>query len=102
MPRFSHYALALVLLTVFAVGCVSVAPKPDISEGQVKKMLDSARFSGAETKSPYEFISAQLFFQQAVREKARGNQVTARKNFHQAYDLARLAYENARKFRKAK
>lgn len=95
------FALILLLLLAAGLGCATVKPAPDYTDIQVKKMIDAARFSGAETKSPYELFSAELHFQQALRDKAQGNWATARKNMHRAHESARQAYENARKFRKA-
>jgi hypothetical protein len=100
--RFITFILIVGLLATVVAGCATVATKQDFSEPQVKKMLDAAQFSGAEFKSPYEFLRARLFYEQALRENADGNTATARRYLGAAYDAARLAYENALKFRIAK
>ncbi|MDP8222537.1 MAG: hypothetical protein P9L99_04195 [Candidatus Lernaella stagnicola] len=102
MPKLIALTLATLLLAALIVGCATVTPRPEISESQVKKTLDAARFSGAELKSPYEFYSAEFYYQRAIAERSQGNLATARKNLQKAYEMARTAYENARKFRKAK
>lgn len=93
--------IAILVVVGLAVGCATVPTSPDITEVQVKKMLDAARFSGAEQKSPYEYLSANLYFEQALTEKNNGNWTLSRKYLALSYDKARLAYDNARKFRKA-
>jgi len=91
---------SIICLTLAA--CAGVETKPDITAEQVQKMLDAAQYSGAETKSPYAFYSADLFYREALEEYNQGNWKTARYLFHRAYQQAQIAYDNARKFRKAK
>lgn len=101
MRRTTAMMLLAAMLLAALAACAGVETKPDITADQVKKMLDAAQYSGAEAKSPYAFYSAEIFYQEAVKEYKKGNWKTARYFFHRAYQQAKNAYDNARKFRKA-
>ena len=65
-------------------------------------MLNAARYSGAETKSPYEYYSAELYYERALVELENGNHGAARRYLARAYEQATKAYNNAKKFRKVR
>ena len=95
---------AMFLLLLGSLIIASCATTPIVREGtqdQAREALDNAQSLGAATKSPYEFASAQFYYERAMVEQNNGNLVTARKYFGRACDQALKAYENAKKFRKA-
>ena len=94
-------ALLLLVLALAAVACQSAQMLPDINEVQVREAINAARYSGAEVKSPYEFHSAQIYFERAQVEANNGNHQSAQRYLRRAYEQAQIAYTNAKKFRKA-
>ncbi|HPQ69954.1 MAG TPA: DUF4398 domain-containing protein [bacterium] len=98
--RLFLFVLTLLCLAVWS-GCASVPTVPDITDVQVREALQAAKVSGAELKSPYEFRSAQLYYERALVEQENGHRKAARLYLNRAYDQANLAYNNAIKFRKA-
>ena len=94
-------AVAVILLSLAALAaCHSAQVAPDVSEAQVREALNAARFSGAEIKSPYEYFSAQLYYERALVEQENGNHQVAQRYFARAYEQALIAYEHAKKFRR--
>jgi len=98
--RASLLILALLCLAAWS-GCASVPTVPDITDVQVREALQAAKVSGAELKSPYEYYSAQLYYERALVEQENGHRKAARLYLNRAFDQANIAYNNAKKFRKA-
>ena len=75
---------------------VSVTPE------ETKSLFDAAKFTGAATKSPYEFYSAEIFLKKATDAKNLGNLQQANIYLKKAYEQAQIAYENAKRYKRSK
>ena len=64
-------------------------------------MFQAAKYSGAETRSPYEYFCAQIYLEKAKEEMERGNKHRAIEYWSKAYDMAQIAYKNAKRYRRA-
>jgi len=99
LPRI--YALVVIACLLFATACASVQVTQNISESEAREALQAATLAGAKIKSPYEYYSAKLYFERALVEQDNGYLQTARRYFAKAHEQAMIAYNNAKKFRKA-
>lgn len=100
MKLFYRMIVSILALVLLSAACASVQVNPDVTEAQVREVLNAARFSGAETKSPYEYYSALLYYERAIVEQENGNVHNARRYLARAHEQATLAYNNAKRFRK--
>jgi len=81
--------LALALLT----GCATIDSSRSLVAAEVA--LEGARAAGAEKQAPYEYASADLYFQKAREENGRGRYGDAVEHATQAAKLAETARAKA-------
>ena len=99
----SWLLLAAILILIQVSGCVSGSlntPTVDLEETQT--LFDAAKFTGAATKSPYEFYSAEIFLRKAKDEIKLGNDNLGNIYLNVAYEKALKAYENAKRYKRTK
>jgi hypothetical protein len=94
--------MALALLTGSLAGCTSANGTSSITLEETQQLFDAAKFTGAATKSPYEFYSAEIYLKKAMDEMNLGNTKKADVYMNKAYEQAQAAYENAKRYERSK
>ncbi len=95
------FLLAVIALSVLCLaGCAALENRAMVSIDETKDLFNSAKYSGAVVKSPYEFHAAEIYLNQALQEYEKGNNSVADKNLLDAQEFASQAYKNEKKFRK--
>lgn len=100
---FALACVAVFTLTVMTAGCNGkTVAGSTVTLEEAQGVFDAARFTGAATKSPYEFYSAEIFLKKAADEKSLGNDKQANVYLVKAYEMAQEAYENAKRYQRTK
>lgn len=95
------FATVWVLVAVLGISACSATDKGKaVSLDETQALFDSAKYSGASIRSPYEFHAAEIYLNQAAEELEKGNQIAAQAYLAKANEYAAVAYENAKRFRK--
>jgi hypothetical protein len=69
---------------------------------EAQSIFEAAKFTGAATKSPYEYFSAEIFLKKAAEEMNLGNDKQANIYLLKGHELARTAYENSKRYQRSK
>ena len=98
--RTGFFLLVIALFALCAAGCAVLDDNAMVSIDETKDLFNSAKYSGAVVKSPYEYHAAEIYLNQALQEYEKGNNSVADKYLLEAHEFAAQAYKNAKKFRK--
>ncbi len=92
----------VILIAQFA-GCVSGGVSNSAAHlEETQTLFDAAKFTGAATKSPYEFFSAEIYLRKAKDEMELGNDKLADIYLNMAHEKAQKAYNNAKRYKRIK
>ncbi|MCL4234235.1 MAG: DUF4398 domain-containing protein [Deltaproteobacteria bacterium] len=88
------------VLALICAHCAVVPGRSPVTIDETRSLFASAKYSGAQEKSPYEYFAAELYLTQAEREYQAGRAALGDRYLARAHELAEQAYKNAKKFRK--
>ncbi len=94
--------MAMAVMVTALSGCPGANGTSSISLDDTQQVFDAAKFTGAATKSPYEFYSAEIYLKKAADEMNLGNTHKADDYMAKAYRQAQIAYENAKRYERSK
>lgn len=93
-------ALCVGVLALLCANCAVVPGQRPVTIDETRSLFASAKYSGAQEKSPYEYFAAELYLTQADLEYRAGRPALGDQYLARAHEFAEQAYKNAKKFRK--
>ncbi len=100
MRKARWRAVLFALVALASAGCAVVPGRSPVTIDETRSLFASAKYSGAQEKSPYEYFAAELYLAQADREYQAGRAALGDRYLARAHEFAEQAYKNAKKFRK--